>query len=312
MLDILCDIMRPALREEDFEMEKGVILEEIAMYEDRPHFRLMDNIMRQHFGEHPMGNSILGTNESITALRRDNMLDYFARRYAPSNVILTAVGNVDFDALVAQADSLCGGWDDYDVSRDTTDEPGTHTSATMVDQRLARQNIAFLSHAPSAQSDDRYAAELLATVIGDATGSRLYYALIEPAIADEASVSYSSADGTGVLMTMLSCDPDRSGEAVAIARDELQTFATDGPTDAELQAAKNKIASTDTIKGELPMGRLTSVGFEWQYRRDYQTLPQQIEQLFAVTREDIIDVARRYAITQATILALGPQENPLP
>src|SRR5437773_3566322 len=72
-VDILTDILRPSLRDDDFEMEKKVIIEEIHMYEDRPAWSAYDHAKKAFFAEHPLGNSILGTDASITALKRDEM-----------------------------------------------------------------------------------------------------------------------------------------------------------------------------------------------------------------------------------------------
>src|ERR1700677_2370911 len=85
-VDILADILRPSLREEDFEMEKKVIIEEIGMYEDQPMWSAYDNAKRVYFADHPLGKSILGTPESITVLTRDQMEAYFQRRYVPGNI----------------------------------------------------------------------------------------------------------------------------------------------------------------------------------------------------------------------------------
>ena len=76
-VDILADILRPSLRDDDFDMEKNVIIEEIGMYEDQPGSCAYDNAKRLFFADHRLGNSILGTVRSITALRRDQMHDYF-------------------------------------------------------------------------------------------------------------------------------------------------------------------------------------------------------------------------------------------
>src|SRR4030095_8573973 len=72
-VDILADILRPSLRVEDFDMEKNVIIEEIGMYDDQPMWWAYDQAKRIYFAEHPLGNSILGTPESIRALARDQM-----------------------------------------------------------------------------------------------------------------------------------------------------------------------------------------------------------------------------------------------
>ena len=89
----------------------------------------------------------------------------------------------------------------------------------------------------------------------------------------------------------------------------FQDFQDTGPTEGELQAAKNKIASAATVKGEVPMGRLTAVGFDWVYRREYVPLAEQIETMFAVTAQEVADLARACDLTAASLLALGPLEN---
>ena len=166
-----------------------------------------------------------------------------------------------------------------------------------------------MSPAPPGQDRARYAAQLVGAVVGDSTGSRLFYALIDPAIADEAHMSYDLLDGSGAFITFLSTDAERSSEAIEIAQAEMKKFQDDGPTEAELQAAKNKIASGSTLKGELPMGRLTAVGFDWVYRKEYVPLGEQIDTLFAVSGEDVWNVARQYDLTASAMLALGPVEK---
>src|SRR5207244_4837919 len=99
-VDILADILRPSLRVDDFEMEKKVIIEEIGMYEDQPVFCAYDNAKRIYFAEHPLGNSVLGTPDSITALTRDQMQGYFDKRYVAANITVSAAGNFSFPQLV--------------------------------------------------------------------------------------------------------------------------------------------------------------------------------------------------------------------
>src|SRR3984893_3210290 len=99
-VDILSDILRPSLRVEDFDMEKNVIIEEIGMYEDQPMWSAYDRAKRGYFADHPLGNSILGTPESIRALARDQMHGYFQRRYVAPNITVAAAGNYDWKDLV--------------------------------------------------------------------------------------------------------------------------------------------------------------------------------------------------------------------
>ena len=101
IVELLADMMRPSLRQEDFDTEKQVILEEIAKYDDQPPYGAHEKCMAAFFGPHPLGRSVLGTVQSVGALARDQMLAYFDERYSPRNIVLSAAGNVDFDALLA-------------------------------------------------------------------------------------------------------------------------------------------------------------------------------------------------------------------
>lgn len=309
LLELLCDILRPALREEDFEIEKNVILDEIARYEDMPRYRVYEKLMAEHFGAHPLGGSVLGTIESVGALRADDMRAYFRQRYSPGNVTLVGVGRVDFDTMVETVAALCADWQPCDVGRDVSPPAAATGRRVYTDANVVRQQVALASPAPAGQSSQRYAAMLAATLLGDVTGSRLFYALVDPAIAEEASSVYDALDGTGVFLTFLAADPDRAAEALRIARREMRRFQQAGPTEPEMTAAKNKIASGATLKGEVPMGRLTAVGYDWVYRQEYVPLADQIETLFAVTAGDVLDVVRQHDLTEATLVALGPLES---
>ncbi len=309
LLELLADILRPSLRQEDFQTEKQVILSEIALYEDEPHFRLYDNLMSLHFTDHPLGNVILGTPESIGNLQRRQMLEYFQQRYSPTNLTLVGVGNLDFERFVRAAEDRCGTWEPFDAPRPGPEHSAAGRRKVIHDPKLARQNIGMMSPAPAAASDDRYAAQILATILGDDSSSRLYYALVDPGLADEASTSYNAMDRAGVWMTMISCRPDQARQVARIALDTLAEFRRTGPSDGELTAAANKIASSATLKGEIPMGRLAAVGFDWTYAGQYRRLDEQIESILAVRAEQVAALAERLAIDEVDILSLGPAET---
>ncbi len=309
LLDLLSDILRPSLRSEDFDIEKNVIVEEIAMYQDIPKYKLFEKLLAEHFQDHPLGNSVLGTTQSISALKREDMLKYFERRYSPGNITVVCVGNLDFDAAVEKVSQACSQWQPHEASRETPPSAGSRNMNVLHDGKVTREHLGLMSSAPSAQDEERYAAQLAATIIGDSTGSRFYYALVDKAIADEALMAYNALDGAGLFFSFITADTDRAAEAMRIAKEELAKFIDEGPTDAELQAAKNKIACAATLKGELPMGRLTAVGFDWMYRREYVPLTEQIDRLLAVGGREVTEVARKHDVARTTALALGPLES---
>jgi predicted Zn-dependent peptidase len=114
----LSHLLRPAIRTSDFETEKKVILEEIAMYLDDPGHRLYEKLMEEHFKQHPLAMSVLGTADSITRLQRDEMANYFTSRYGPGNMVLSVTGQLDFDTIVKLAEKYMGHWPHVDAPRD--------------------------------------------------------------------------------------------------------------------------------------------------------------------------------------------------
>ncbi len=117
-VELLGDILRPSLRQEDFVTEKQVILEEIKMYEDQPPFGADDKCRAAHFSGHPLGKSVLGTVESVGSLPVEKMRQYFSQRYSPQNIVLAASGRIDFMGLTDVAQKVCGDWQQVAANRD--------------------------------------------------------------------------------------------------------------------------------------------------------------------------------------------------
>ena len=115
VVEVLADIMRPSLRDEDFETEKKVIIEEIRMYDDQPPYGGHERIMAEFYGTHPLSQSVLGTVETVTSLTPSKMHEYFQQQYSPGNIAIAAAGNVDFDQLVTDCEKYCGDWERFDV-----------------------------------------------------------------------------------------------------------------------------------------------------------------------------------------------------
>lgn len=299
-------LMRPSLRDDDFDIEKNVILEEIAMYKDLPQFEVMDQARALHFEKHPCGNSVLGTNESITSLTAEQMRSYFSRRYAPNNMVLACSGNFDFEALCQLANEQCAAWSTVDTPRELEDFGGTFESKHIQNPNLVRQHICLLSGALSMQDPRRFAASLLGMILGDDSGSRYYWGLTEPALAEIAAMQCESMDGTGVFYSYLCCDPDKAQAVLEVIQGIFAELEKTGVSQAELETAKNKMLSAVTIKCEQPMGRLVSLGFNWIYNNQYQSVQQDVDAIKAVSAADISDLIQQLNPAKFTILSLGP------
>ena len=299
-------LMRPSLRDDDFDIEKNVILEEIAMYKDLPQFEVMDQARALHFGTHPCGNSVLGTNESISSLTAKQMRSYFSKRYAPNNMILACSGNFDFEALCQLAEKQCANWNSIDTTRKLEDFGGSLKAKHIQNPNLMRQHICLLSPALSMQDPRRFAASLLGTILGDDSGSRYYWGLTEPALAEIAAMQCESMDGTGVFYSYLCCDPEKESAVMDVIRGIFAEIKKTGISETELDSAKNKMLSAVTIKCEQPMGRLVSLGFNWIYNNQYKTVQQDMDAIKAVNVDNISDLIQQLNPAKFTMLSLGP------
>ena len=304
----LSHLLRPAIRESDFTTEKNVILEEIAMYLDDPGHRLYEKLMEVHFGNHPLSMSILGSAESIQRLERDQMARYFKQRYGPGNMVLSATGRLDFDEVVRLAEKYCGAWPHVDAPRHQPQPLYKPQRIDQNDEKLNRQYTMAMTPGPSQQDDRRFAARVLADVIGDSDGSRLYWALVDNAIAEEADLGFYPHDNCGSFYLALTTDPERTAQATEIALKELEK-AKDDLKDDEIERAKNKIASSLVLQGEVPLGRMRSIGGQWIYNREYRSLEQDMATLMAVDNAPLRQLMREFPFDPMTIVTLGPGEK---
>jgi predicted Zn-dependent peptidase len=309
ILGLLSDIMRPSLRQEDFETEKKVILEEIAKYDDQPPYGAHEKCMAAYFGEHPLGRSILGTAETITALKREQMLEYFETRYSPKNIVLAAAGNIDFDSLVDAADKFCGAWKPFEAPRQLPPAPPRSGFQVLAKPQSVQQYIVQASSAPSAESDARYAARVLATIVGDDSGSRLFWELVDTGDVEYAAISAQEFQGTGMLMTSISCPPDSTADILKRISDVLQDVEDNGVTEEELQQAKNKICAHIVLQAERPTSRVFSVGNGWLQRRQYRTVREVVDSYRSVTLDHIETILKQHPLTIQTTVAIGPLDK---
>ncbi len=304
--DVLADILRPTLRADDFETEKQVIIEEIKMYLDNPMSVAYEAAKSAHYGAHPLGNSILGSVESITALKAPEMREYFERRYSPANIVLGFAGKADWNSLVGLARSHCGLWQGGQASREAAPVRGSGSFRAILRADDLQQTVVGVSDAPPVESKDRYAAHLLATILGDHTGSRLYWALIDPGLADAADLSYQDYNQAGAYFTFLSCEPEATQANLARVAQLYQTATADGVTEDELAQAKNKVSARSVLRSERPMGRLASLGFHWMYHHAYISVDEELDAFNRVTVADLRRLLSEWPLWPMTIVSVGP------
>jgi predicted Zn-dependent peptidase len=310
--ELWIELMRPALRNEDFNIEKNVIKEEIAMYKDLPNFDVLDRCRALHFDNHPCGNSVLGSDESITNLTAEQMRDYFTYRYAPNNMAVAFAGNFDWEQICSVVESSCEKWQKQAAPRKLEDSAGSKKKKRIEKPNLVREHICLMSPAVAAQDPRRFAAAILATIIGDNVGSKFFWELVDKALAEEATMQFAAMDGTGVFCSYINCSSENVSKVLDTVKSIFESLFKSGVTENEMKTAKNKILSALVIKNELPMGRLIDLGANWIYLQQYRTIEDDINAIKAVIADDVHSLIKQFDPGDFTQLSIGPAHNSQP
>lgn len=307
VIDILADILRPSLRQDDFDTEKQVILEEIDMYEDQPGSAAVERARQIYYGEHPLGNSVLGTAASVGALTRDQMYNYFSRRYGAANIVVSAAGNFDWDAFSKLIADTTKSWEPGETGRGSRREcAGKGGLHVLTREKVQQEYVMGIASGPPADSALRYAADTLALAVGDSYGSRLYWALVDPGLADSADLGYYEYDANGAVTASFTAEPEQTAENLEIVQKILADVQKNSITPEELSQAKSKIASRVVRGSERPMGRMQAIAAAWSFTGEYRDVDTELARYDAVTLDDVRSYLDRYPIDRITTIAFGP------
>ena len=308
-LKVLADILRPALRQEDFDSEKQVILEEIAMYEDQPFWVLYEHALAQFYGEHPLAHRVLGTPETVGSMRCDEMETYFRNRYSSDNTTLAIAGAFDFDETVSLIEDICGEWQPTRPEREYPEIDLSRSRTTVKIPSLSQAYLLMISEAPPATSEDRYVAGMVAHTLGGAEGSRLYWSLIETGMAEEAQSSYDGKDRSGEFATWAVCAPDSLGEVEEVIHTEIEKISKTVNIE-DVDRARARIATAAAIAAEKPLGRMNRMASSWIRRKEYISIEDEMKKIDAITVEDVRSCAERHPLRPEVVsFAISDDED---
>lgn len=304
--EIQSSILFPTLRQDDFDVEKKVILEEIGMYADQPSSVAYDNAMQAHFKGHPLGKSVLGTTDSVGGLSSDQMRSYHKEHYLAGNIVMAATGRTDWSTVVELAHRHCDHWPKGRTDRVTKTATPKPSTRYIAKDQCQQEQIIQLAAAPSGNDPLRFAAELMAVVVGDDCNSRLYWELLDPGLVESAEMGYYDYEETGAYLTFLNGPPDQTKANL----DRIAAIYADinrcGVTADELEQAKNKVCSRLVLRGERPMGRLGALGNNWLFRREYRSIADDLAIVQKITLTEIRQLLDRFPLGQTTTIGVGP------
>ncbi len=311
-LDLLADMMQSTIPPEEFETEKNVILEEIAMSDDSLERKVYDLIHERLYAGHPLSWPVLGTTESITRLTRDELYGYFRDRYHPANMVLVVAGAIQPENAISVAQKLCGDWSPRAPRPARSRPPGMQPIVgKAVFDRFQRQAVALIYPAPSALHPDRENADVLASILGG-QNSRFFWNIVQAGIAPQVSAGRLDYCDDGIMLAYGFGDPPRAEQILGAMQNEIARLCRDGVTEDEVQRVKNRTRTALATEAEAPYYRLMQMLHDVDVLGAPRRVSERLAAIDAVTPGTIRNYLSAWPLgSEAAIASLGPRDWPL-
>ena len=311
-LDILAEVVwAPALRPNDVEAERNVILEEIHMRDDAPEDLVHDLFSEAMFPDHPLGREVLGTQPSITDMRRDSIEQFHDRNYGPSAIVVAAAGNLHHDDVVdriATHPAAHRSTPELDLGR-SVDGLAPARPRAVLTKPAEQVHVVLGTRGVSRKDPDRYPLTVLNQALGGGMSSRLFQEVRERRGLAYSVYSYRVAYlETGAFGVYVGTAPDRVAETVDVIDAELDRVIRDrGITDDELVAAKGHLKGSMALSLETSNSRMHRLGSSELMLGETPSLDEVVARVDAVTSDDIVRVVSRlFSSGPRTLAVVGP------
>jgi zinc protease len=311
---ILIDAVKnPAFPEEELEKEKKVILEEIKMGEDDPQRKLFKELFSLSYKGNPYGRPIIGYEDTVKGISRDDIRKYFKTHYSPDNMVIVITG--DFEEKKAGElikEHLAGKSIDNKVSfakKEGNEANGSKEK--LIEQNIRESYLAFSYNIPSITNEDMPALEVLGTILGDGESSRLQQQLKnKKGIVTDSSTYLFIPKEEGLFIIYATFKGKDYSLIVKEIEKEISRLRKEGPTPLEIQKAKNMIRASYVYSTETVQGKARQIG-------NFQTLtgdPHFVDNFLAkvdrVSADDIIRVLDKYIKGEyKALVALLPKNS---
>ena len=312
--DLLADLLaHPRFDQTDLEREQKVILEEMKMVEDTPDELLGELFNAAYFPNHPLGRPIEGTRETVSSFDHQAISTFHALEFSPPNLVVAAAGNIEHDRLVEMVassfDSAAATGETPKLNPPSQQSPAT-AAPILIEQKkeLEQAHLIIAAPWPDAKSSERYAASLLASVVGGGTSSRLWQTIRE-----ERGLAYSVGAGgntysdIGVFTIYAGTSPEHVDEVVDLSLEEMRRIVNESVSDVELQLVKDQALASILLGLESSSARVSALARQEIIHGRRISPEEMIEKLEAVTPDDIQRVARKFFTSES--LALGALGN---
>ncbi|GIF10384.1 M16 family metallopeptidase [Actinoplanes teichomyceticus] len=314
-VDVLVDAVADSILDPaDVETERGVILEEIAMHEDEPGDEVHDVFAEAVYGDHPLGRLISGTPESVTPMTRNQINNFYRRRYRAPQVVIAAAGNLEHAAVVRLVRrALAGSPLDTAAAAPSGPRAGdrrvrVQKPHTVVLHRDTEQAHIVLGGVGMSRYDERrFALGVLNNVLGGGMSSRLFQEIREKRGLAYSVYSYAAqyAD-SGLFGVYAGCAPGRAPEVLDLIRTELERVARTGITAEELGRGKGMVKGSYVLNLEDTSSRMSRLAKSELLHGHLMSVDELLGRVDAVTIADVGEVAADLLTREPSLAVVGP------
>jgi len=295
-LDVLSDlVLNPVFDVQDIGRERGVILEEIKMDEDNPDYLVHEIFTQNFWKDHPLGKPILGTRDTVRKFEQPVVLDSYSQRFAPGNLIVSAAGHLDhhkFVELVAKH---------FQHMKPFTNgfhsQPPKVVSRIIMRNKKALEQVQICMGVPShpIAHEKRYASYILNTLLGGGMSSRLFQNIRErQGLAYAIYSDLNPYRDTGCMCVYAGTSRESAAKVVQSVVSEFRNLKTEPVPEEELRRAKDQLKGSLMLSLESSTALMSNLARQEMYFDRFYGLDELIENIEAVTTEDLQMLANDY------------------
>ena len=314
-IEVLADMVADSVLDaKEFEVERHVILEELAMADDDPSDVAHERITEQVLGSHELGRPIGGNPETIRSATLDSVVAHYRKYYVPSELVVTAAGALDHDEVVALVVKGLehSGWDLSSVAspatrRDTAEVSlQTNPGSLVVARPLEQAVVALATPGLHATHDQRFAMSVLSATLGGGMSSRLFQEIRERRGLAYSVYSFASSYADAGLFGMAAgTSPANAGNVADLMKQELDLMADKGITEAELERTKGNIAGGSALALESSDARMIRLGRSELSTGEFVDRDEALARLAMVGLAEVQDLAKQLAVAPLSGVVVG-------
>ena len=293
-IDVLSDMFNNSLFDpEEMEKEKSVVLEEMKMVEDSPEDLGHDLIAEAVFRGGTLGNSIIGTKESVSSITRDDILNYLGRRYTAENMVISIAGNIDENEVIKHLEECFGG---LAGGIEVREPVITEFKPEIVNRKkdIEQTHLLFGKKGTALDADDYYSYLLYNSILGGGMSSRLFQNVREDKGLAYSVYSMNSAHvDEGMFVIYAAVGGDKEKEATKAIDEELRRMATEGITEEELDKVKEQNKGHYIFGQESVASRMFSMGKNTLLLGKTFSAEEIMDGINSVCQDDIIRIAKQ-------------------